>query len=428
MTIRYSFAALAAGVLAAGFLMAPAPAAADPVADFYKGKRMEMLIGYSSGGGYDTYARVVARHWPRLIPAQPTMTPRNVPGAGSMRLMNEMYNTRPKDGTAVATVSRGIVHEELWGNQGVQFRANEMHWIGSANNEVSVCAFWKTAPAATVNDLLNNELVVGGTGPGADTDAFPQVMNNVFGSKLKLVTGYPGGNDINFAIERGEVQGRCGWSWSSVVATRAQWLKNKDILIPIQMALTKHADLADVPLVMDLARNEREKQLLTLVFARQTMGRPFLTTDQVPAERVAMLRKTFMQLMEDKQFLAETEKARLEITPVSGEEVQQLVSSLFQFPKDVIEASRLAASDAARTQVVKAVVPEVTVTARVAAVQRGGERVQWQGDTAKGRVNLDGKTEVTVAGNKATGADLKEGMTCDFKILGVETALAIACK
>lgn len=314
------------GMALALSLAPPALARADAVADFYKGKTIELHIGYTSGGGYDVYGRIVARHMGRHIPGNPQIVPKNTPGAGSLRAANWLYAAAPKDGTALATVARGAAFDPLLGVSAAQFDGNKFNWIGSANDEVSVCVSWKDSGIATFNDLLTKELVVGGTGPSADTDQFPKVMNAILGTKMKLIPGYPGGNDISMAMERGEVKGRCAWSWSSIVTTRMHWHKDKTINVLVQLAMHKHPDLPDVPLIMDLAKTDEERAMMTLVFARQTMGRPFMAPPGVPADRIAALRKAFMDTMNDKELLAEAEKAQLEITPVSGEELQALVA------------------------------------------------------------------------------------------------------
>jgi tripartite-type tricarboxylate transporter receptor subunit TctC len=387
-----------------------------------------MYIGYSSGGGYDRYARTIARHMGRHIPGNPSITSKNQPGAGSMRLANEMYNTIAQDGTAIATVSRGIPAEVLQGNKKARYEPRKFNWIGSANNETSTCVVWHTSDIRTLQDFLNKPIVVGGTGPSADTDVFPRVLNNVIGTKLKIVTGYPGGNDINLALERGEVQGRCGWSWSSVKSTRAKWLKEGKIRILLAMSVEKNDELKDVPFVMDLARTERDKKILQLIFSRQAIGRPYLAGPKVPSDRVAALRAAFTATMKDPKFLKDAEKGKLEITPISGEAVQKLIGDMFGNPPDLIAASNEAATSESRTQVSKAVIPVVTVTGEITKVQRKGARVSWKGDVKKGKLRVGKGTSVMVGGKKAKPSVLKAGMSCDFKVQGVETALAIACK
>jgi tripartite-type tricarboxylate transporter receptor subunit TctC len=333
---------LALTVAAVGFFAAPA--AAQDVASFYKGKTVDVYIGYTTGGGYDTYARVLVRHMGKHLPGNPNMIPRNMPGAGSLLLANAIANTLPKDGTAFGTVARGAAFEPLFDNAQAKFDPTKFTWIGSMNNEVSICGFWSTAGVKTVEDLLTKPHVVGGTGPGADTDNFPLTMNNVLGAKLKLITGYPGGNDVNLAIERGEVEGRCGWSWSSVKSTRPQWLAEKKLDVTVQFALEKHPDLKDVPLILDLAKNERQRQILEVVFSGQPMGRPYLAPPGLPAERTKALRDAFNAMMKDPEFLAEADKAKLEIELVPGEKVEAIVQKVASMPKDVLKEAGEASS------------------------------------------------------------------------------------
>jgi tripartite-type tricarboxylate transporter receptor subunit TctC len=314
----------------------PMAAHAQSAANFYKGKNVDLLIGYSVGGGYDVYARMIARHLGKHIPSEPNVVPKNMEGAGSLRLANWLYNVAPKDGTVIGTIGRGTGFDPLLGHKAAQFDGTKFNWIGSANDEVSVCVAWTArAKVKKFEDLLHTELTVGGTGSAADTDQFPRILNGVLGTKMKIVTGYPGGNDVNLAMERGEVDGRCGWSWSSVKSTRASWLTDHKITVLMQLSLTKHPDLPDVPLVTDLAKTEEQRQILRLIFARQVMGRPYLAPPNVPADRVAALRSAFTGTMEDKDFLAEAEKAQLEITPVSGEAVQKLVNEVYQTPPEI---------------------------------------------------------------------------------------------
>jgi tripartite-type tricarboxylate transporter receptor subunit TctC len=303
---------------------------AQSPAEFYKGKNVDLYVGYSAGGGYDVYARMLARHMGKHVPGNPTIVVKNMDGAGSLRLANALYNSLPKDGTAFGTIARGGAFDPLLGNKAAQFDASKFNWIGSANDEVSVCVAWHTSGITKIEETFDKEIIVGGTGPSADTDQFPRIANGVLGTKMKIVTGYPGGNDISLAMERGEVQGRCGWSWSSVIATRKDWYDSKKINVLVQLSLAKHPDLPNVPLILDLAKTPEQKQILTLVFARQALGRPFLAPPDVPKDRVDALRKAFMDTMKDKEFLAEADKAKLEITPISGEDVQKIVVEAYK--------------------------------------------------------------------------------------------------
>jgi tripartite-type tricarboxylate transporter receptor subunit TctC len=324
---------LATAVLA---MMTQPPAAADSVADFYKGKTVDLYIGYSVGGGYDTYARLLAANMGRHIPGNPTMVAKNMPGAGSAKLANWLYNVAPKDGTAIGAIGRGTGFDPLFKIKGAQFDGIKFNWLGSANDEVSICVAWQGAGVTKLADVLAKELIVGGTGASADTDQFPKIMNGVLGTKFKIVTGYPGGNEVGLAMERGEVKGRCGWSWSSVKSLHMDWVKDKKIHILVQLSLAKHPDMPDVPLVMDLAKNDGDKRILKLIFTRQVMGRPFLAPPGIPAERVTALRKAFMDTLKDKGFLAAAEKAKLEITPVPGEKIQQLVQEAYDSPPALV--------------------------------------------------------------------------------------------
>jgi tripartite-type tricarboxylate transporter receptor subunit TctC len=311
-------------------------ACAQSPADFYKGKTVEFYIGYSVGGGYDLYARTIARHIGKHIPGNPTVVPKNMEGAGSLRLANWMFRVAPKDGNVIATIGRGTGFDPILGQKGATFDGTKFTWIGSANNEVSVCVAWNaTSGIKTFEDLFTKEMTVGGTSMSADTDQFPRILNGVLGTKMKIVSGYPGGNDVVLAMERGEVKGRCGWSWSSVISTHKAWLDEKKMTVLAQLALQKHPDLPDVPLITDLAKTDEQKQILRLIFARQVMGRPYFAPPGVPADRAAALRKAFLETMQDKDFLADAEKAQLEITPVSGEEVQKLVAEVYATPPEI---------------------------------------------------------------------------------------------
>jgi len=317
------------------FLLSASLAQAQSPADFYKGKTVELYIGYSVGGGYDLYARVLARHIGKFIPGNPTVVPKNMEGAGSLRLANWLYRVGPKDGTVFGIIGRGTAFDPVLGEAGAQFDGTKFTWIGSANDEVSVCVAWQTAGIATFDELQAKGMTVGGTGASADTDQFPRIINGVLGTKMRIVSGYPGGNDVVLAMERGEVQGRCGWSWSSVKATHRAWIDDHKIAVLVQLSLAKHPDLAGVPVVADLAKTDEQRQILKLIFARQTMGRPFLAPPGIPPDRAEALRKAFMDTMKDRDFLADAEKAQLEITPVSGEKVQALVQEIYQTPPEI---------------------------------------------------------------------------------------------
>ena len=335
-----SFRALAALLC---FIAPAAIALAQSPADFYKDRSVNLYIGYSPGGAYDLYSRVIARHMGAHIPGNPTLVPQNMEGAGSLRLANYLYRVAPQDGSAFGTFGRGIAFDPLLIGQGDAFDAQKFNWIGSANNEVSVCVAMKDSGITKFEDLFTKELTVGGTGASADTDQFPRVLNGVLGTHLKIVQGYPGGNDVVLAMERGEVLGRCGWSWSSMVSTHKSWLDDKRMSVLVQLSLTRHPDLPDVPLVMDFAKTDEQRAILKLIFARQVMGRPYVAPPNLPADRVAVLRQAFMDTMADKDLLAEANKAGLEINPVSGADVEKLVQDVYATPAGIIAKAKAAA-------------------------------------------------------------------------------------
>lgn len=304
-------------------------ARADGVADFYRGKNVDMFIGYSAGGGYDIYGRLVARHLGRFLPGNPTLVPRNMEGAGSMRLTNWLYSAAPRDGLAIGTISRGVPFDPILGRPGSQFDAVKFSWIGSANDEVSMCVAMASSGVANFEDLKKKEIAVGAAGATSDDDQFPRVINAVLGTKMKVISGYPGGNDIGLALERGEVQGRCGWSWSSMKSTHMHWVRDKKINLIAQLGLSKHPDLPDVPSIMEFAKTTEDSQILRLIFARQGLGRPFLGPPGILGDRLAALRKAFNETVKDPEFLADADKGKLEINPLTGEQVEKLVRQVY---------------------------------------------------------------------------------------------------
>jgi tripartite-type tricarboxylate transporter receptor subunit TctC len=312
-------------------------ASAETPAEFFKGKTVELYLAYSAGGGYDLYARMVARHLGRHIPGNPQIVAKNMEGAGGLRLANWLYQQAPRDGTVIGATSRNIAFEPLIGNKGAQYDSSKFAWLGSANNEVSTCVAWHTSGVTTIEDAQKRELIIGAIGTADDTFQYPSLLNHTIGTKFKIVPGYPGNNDISVALERGEVAGRCGWSWSSVKSTRSAWLQEKKINILVQVALSKHPDLPNVPLIMDLAKSDEQRQMFRLIFARQVMGRPFQSTPGVPADRLRALQTAFMDTMKDPAFLAEAAKLKFEITPVSGPDIEKLVTDILKMPPELAQ-------------------------------------------------------------------------------------------
>ena len=325
-----------------------ASAPADPVEDFYRGRNVTMVIGYSVAGGYDNYARVVARHLGSHIPGNPTILPQNMPGAGSLRSANWLYNAAPKDGSVIGMFSRGMAMEPLIGTSQTSFDAQKFTWLGSGTNEVSTCVTWHASAVKTWADALKTPFTVGGEGSGSDPDIFATVVRNVFGVKLRLVSGYPGSAEVALAIERREVDGRCGWSYSSLKLQRPDWVAKKQVNILVQLALAKTPELPDVPLITDFATTDRQRQILRLVFSRQAMARPFTAPPGIPAERKAALRKAFDETMRDPAFLEEAKQRSLEVNPVSGAEIDALIGDLYRSAPDVVAEVRASIAPGAK--------------------------------------------------------------------------------
>jgi hypothetical protein len=258
-------------------------------------------------------------------------------GGGSLRAANFMYQVAPRDGTAIATIGRGTAFAPLIGQRGAAFEATKLTWVGSANDEVSACAAWHSSGVSSVQDLYSKELVIGGTVASDDAAQLPKVMNGLLGTKFKLVLGYPGGNEMNLAMERLETQGRCGLSWSSFVASHPKWVAEKKINLLFQVSMAKHRDLPDVPLLLDLAKTSDDRQILRLFAVRQVMGRPFFAPPDVPKDRAGVLREAFDRTLADEAFLAEATKAKLEINPVSGLKVEQIVNEIYETPPDLVK-------------------------------------------------------------------------------------------
>lgn len=330
----YRYFALFSAILVAE--AASVPAMADGVADFFKSRTITIYAGSSAGGGYDRYARALGRYIGKHIPGNPQIINSNMPGGTGLKLTNWLYNVAPKDGTAMGMVGRGIAVHEMLGGVGAKFDAGRMNWIGSMNSEVSVCVTHQRSPVKSLSDLMKTEAAFGTQGASSDTEVFAVFLKNLTGAKVKVISGYPGTKETVLAMERGEVDGMCGWSWTSLKQQKPDWVRNKTVNILLQMALTKHPDLQSTPLITELADNDTERAQVKLVFSRQTMGRPLVAPQELPGARVAALRAAFDATMEDPEFLAYARKAKMEVEPVSGTKVQELVASVLATPKDVV--------------------------------------------------------------------------------------------
>ena len=323
---RVAFAIVA--LCAAG----PGAACGQSIEDFYRGRKLDMVIGYSPGGTYDLYARLVARYLGNYIPGKPLIVPRNLPGAGSRTVVNWITHIAPKDGTVLATADQSLSLQQAVGDKRINFDTTKLIYIGNPNVENNTTAAWHTSGIKTIDDAKKREVTVGATG-GSTSSQYPKAMNALLGTKFKIILGYPGGNDVNLALERGEVEVRGSNSWTSWKATRPDWIAEKKINILVQIGLAKVPDLPDVPLLMDLAANEDDRRLLRVLSASTHIGRPIFTTPGVPPERVAALRQAFDAMVRDPAFLAAAKRERFDIDPTTGEAMQKLVAEIVAIPK-----------------------------------------------------------------------------------------------
>jgi tripartite-type tricarboxylate transporter receptor subunit TctC len=316
--------------------MSVTAARAQSVEDFYKNKTINLVVGFSVGGGYDLYARHLARHMGKHIPGKPTIVPQNMAGAGSLRAANFIYTAAPKDGTAFGTFSRTTGINPLL-ESGATFDGTKFTWLGSVTDDTSLCITWHTSPVKTWKDFIEKSVTLGGQGPSSEPDIFARLYKNVFGAPIKLVAGYPGTNEIMLAMERGEVDGLCGLSWSTIKGRHTQWLRDKKINLIVQAAFKKEPEIGDVPLIMEQTKDAEKLQILKLILAAQDMARPFAAPPDIPADRKAALIAAFDATMKDPDFLAEAKKLNMDVAPVSAAALDRLLAELYATPKDVVK-------------------------------------------------------------------------------------------
>ncbi len=323
-------------------LALPSAAAAQSVADFYRGKQITLLIASGAAGGYDTYARVFARHFGNHLPGEPTIIPKNVPAAGGLTATNTLYSVSARDGLTIGALTNGVAMDPLFGNPAARFDALKFNWIGSIGKLQNVCATWIDSPIKTIAAAKTREVVVAAAGATSNTAVVPRVLNALLGTRFKVVAGYDPGAGLNLALEGREVEGICGLSWSTLKASRPVWIREHKLNVILQMALAKLPELAAVPSALDLLADPTSRQVLELILIRQEMGRPLVAPPEVPAERVAALRAGFAATMADRDLLAEAERFQMEIDPLSGEEVGKLLAKAYAAPRAiVVRAARL---------------------------------------------------------------------------------------
>lgn len=307
---------------------------AQPAAPF-AGKTIDVLVGHDAGGGYDLYTRVLVRHMTHHIAGEPNMVVKNMPGAGGLRLAGYLASGAAKDGTNFGLFDRGGVIEPLLGNPGARFDGSKLTTIGSMGKQVATCAAWHESPVTTIAQALQNEMLVGGTGPSATT-TYPTLLNAVLKTKFKVIAGYKGSGQILLAMEQGEVQGVC-LSWPTLKAAKPDWVRDKKLIPLVQISFASHPELAGVPLMGDIAKSDADRKMLAFFFAPNEFGRPYFGPPELPADRLQILRRAFDATMADKAFLAEADKAQMELDPITGEAMQKLIADIYATPKDLID-------------------------------------------------------------------------------------------
>jgi tripartite-type tricarboxylate transporter receptor subunit TctC len=341
--IRRAAVTLFTGLLTTQIAVAQAP-------EFYREKTINLVVGYGAGGGYDSYARLLARHLPRQIPGQPTIVVRNMPGAGSLNALNSVYGSSPQDGTSMVTFGPEVAFEPLRNGPGIMFDPLKLNWLGSLNKQVSIAVMTAKSGATSIEIARQTKLIVGASGSGSQSNLNPHVYNAFLGTQFKVITGFTGTQEMTLAMERGELDGIAGWSWDSLKLERPSWAKSPDIQIIMQVSDKRHQELPSVPNIYDLVSSEDDKRVLDVIFAHQFLGRPFAMPPGVPHQRITMIRSAFDAAVKDKALLEEADRIRLELDYVSGPEVEAHVKKIFSTPKPLIDraASAIEAAKSAK--------------------------------------------------------------------------------
>ncbi len=326
---------------ALGALLLAGPAQAQAPAEFYKGKTVEFLIGYATGGSNDTYSRMIAQHMGKHIPGNPSVVVRNMPGAGSFLAVNQIFTSSPKDGTVIGLGAPTIALDERLGTNGVRFKTAELAWVGRVSPLVNIVFTTKNSPVKTLEDAMKREATLGGTGAGSTVSIYPLVLNNVLGTKFKLVMGYKGSNEAMFAVERGEVEGH-STAYEAVRAAKPSWFKDGSINVLSQFGLKRLPELPNVPTAIETADTQEKKQILTAIMSASDIGISYFTTPKTPNDRVEALRRSFDATMQDKAFAADLERLSMGLDPMKGEDVQKLVQDVANITPELLEKVRKA--------------------------------------------------------------------------------------
>jgi tripartite-type tricarboxylate transporter receptor subunit TctC len=404
--------------------LAVAPAQAD-VSGFYKGKTINGVIGYPPGGGYDLYMRTLARHMGRHLPGNPNIVPRNMPGAGSLVAANYIYNTAPKDGSAIGIFASSTLFSVKLGEKGGKFEIDKFTWIGNLDQTVGTCTVWHTSGIKSFEELMTRETIFGSSGPTAVNSTHARGFNALFGTRIKVINGYPSATSALLAMKRGEVQGGCGFALSSLKSTRAQEWASGDLKVVIQTGYEKNEkELKGVPHIYEYAKSDQDKQVMHLIYGTHILGRPISAPPALPADRARALRDAFNAMVKDPKFLAETEKLKLPIAPWTGEKVEEVIRQFAAYPKDIYDRT-IKILEVGEVINVKL----KTVEGKVASVKKRNLSVtDASGKTVKLRVHPK-QTSATVGGKKAKATDIKAGMSCRFEYFGEgDLAPKVACQ
>ena len=402
-------------------------AAAMEGPEAFRGKTVTVAIGSGTGGSHDQWGRLINRHMGKHLPGNPNLVPKNFPGAGGMALANTLWAQSPKDGTFFGIVNRTIYLEPLFAgaNSKAQFDPRKFSWIGSADTIVSVAIAWHTSPVKTWQDLYNHDLIVGAVGAASGTTKEAYVMKNLLGFRYRVIMGYPGGNDVDLAMERGEIEGRANLAYSGLKSRNAKEVAEGKIRVLYQMGVEKHPEMPNVPSVLDMARNDEERRLLELNFMHSDIGYSFAAPPDLPAARLATLRQAFKATLEDPQLKDEAAKQQLDITHVPGERLEGLMQKAYSAPPQMIARLLELSQPTLREDMASANVVKTKLT----GVMRQGRAVSFvdKGGAAEAAIS-GGTTEITQAGQKAEASALKEGMTCEITYYGNKgTAAKIVC-
>ncbi len=324
---------------------------AQSVEDFYKSHPITMLVGSGAGGGYDVYARTFARYWTNHIPGHPDIIAKDMPAAAGLAAASTLYNSAERDGSVIGAFTNGAAMDPLFGNPGAHYDPLRFEWLGSIGKLENVCATWHTSPVKSIAAARERQVIVAAAGATSNTAIVPTMLNALIGTKFKVIAGYDPGSGLTIAVESGEAEGICGLSWSTMKASRPRWVNDHLLNVIVQMGLTKLADLPDVPSALDLVSDPQNRQVMELILLRQEAGRPFAAPPGTPADRVAALRQAFAETLKDPAFVAAAEQTRLEVDPLAGEEIENMLTKAYAAPKPIVErAAALVEPSAAKAQ------------------------------------------------------------------------------